>query len=215
MTTTLTEAARMALDALESRCGTEAEERGPNGAITALRSVLSAPADVPALPYPAAEATMQLFADHQGPVEAMQAIPEGAYLYTADQMRAYGAACRAAPVQPVARMHGDGSGRLISEATYAEAARQGGAAWSSVKGYTIKLGVIDSHTAQPAAPAPVAMKDAQIDSINRSTAWPDGSLGMIGDRQWLLLFRHAFRVAERAHGITATPAPTTDTGEQR
>ena len=38
--TNLEQAARMALDALEVRCGTHAEERSPNGAITALRQAL-------------------------------------------------------------------------------------------------------------------------------------------------------------------------------
>lgn len=63
------------------------------------------------------------------------------------------------------------------------------------------------------APADVQpLTDVQIDSINRSTEWPSGSLAMIGDKQWLLLFRHAARAIERAYGI---PAPTTDTGEQQ
>jgi hypothetical protein len=39
--TTLHEAAQKALDALENRCGTHAEERGPDGAITALRTALA------------------------------------------------------------------------------------------------------------------------------------------------------------------------------
>jgi hypothetical protein len=41
--------------------------------------------------------------------------------------------------EPVARMHADGSGRIISQATYDEAQRQGGAPWSSVRGYTTPL----------------------------------------------------------------------------
>jgi hypothetical protein len=53
------------------------------------------------------------------------------------------AALRAALAQqeqePVARMHEDGSGRVISQRTYAEAQRQGGAPWSSVKNYTTPL----------------------------------------------------------------------------
>ena len=36
------EAMQKALDALESRCGTNADERGPDGAITALRAALEA-----------------------------------------------------------------------------------------------------------------------------------------------------------------------------
>ena len=36
------EAMRLALEALEIRCGTNAEERGPSGAITALREALAA-----------------------------------------------------------------------------------------------------------------------------------------------------------------------------
>ena len=72
---------------------------------------------------------------------------------------------------------------------------------------------LKARPAHAQQPAPVALTDAQIDSINRSTEWPAGSLATIGDRQWLLLFRHAARAIERAHGI---PAPTTDTtGEQQ
>lgn len=52
--------------------------------------------ELPALPYAAAEATMDLYADHQGPVEAMQFLPEDTLLFTADQMRAYAAAAVAA-----------------------------------------------------------------------------------------------------------------------
>ena len=37
----LRQAAQQALEALESRCGTNAEERGPAGAITALRAALA------------------------------------------------------------------------------------------------------------------------------------------------------------------------------
>lgn len=41
--------------------------------------------------------------------------------------------------EPVARMHADGSGRIISQATYDEAQRQGGVPWSSVRRYTTPL----------------------------------------------------------------------------
>jgi len=41
--------------------------------------------------------------------------------------------------EPVARMHEDGSGRVINQRSYAEARRDGGASWSSVKNYTIPL----------------------------------------------------------------------------
>jgi hypothetical protein len=44
------------------------------------------------LPEPAAEAVMDLCADHQGPVEAWQYLPADAMLYTANQMRSYAAA---------------------------------------------------------------------------------------------------------------------------
>lgn len=44
------------------------------------------------LPEPAAEAVMDLCADHQGPVEAWQYLPADAMLYTANQMRDYAAA---------------------------------------------------------------------------------------------------------------------------
>jgi hypothetical protein len=44
------------------------------------------------LPEPAAEAVMDLCADHQGPVEACQYLPAYSMLYTADQMRDYAAA---------------------------------------------------------------------------------------------------------------------------
>jgi hypothetical protein len=43
------------------------------------------------LPEPAAEAVMDLCADHQGPVEACQYLPADSMLYTADQMRDYAA----------------------------------------------------------------------------------------------------------------------------
>jgi len=41
--------------------------------------------------------------------------------------------------EPVARMHADGSGRIISQATYDEAQRQGGVPWSNVRRYTTPL----------------------------------------------------------------------------
>ena len=44
--TTLREAAQHALEALELRCGTNAEERGPDGAITALRAALAEPQEM-------------------------------------------------------------------------------------------------------------------------------------------------------------------------
>ena len=37
------EALKLALEALEIRCGTNAEERGPYGAITAIREALAQP----------------------------------------------------------------------------------------------------------------------------------------------------------------------------
>ena len=52
----------------------------------------------PPLPEPAAEAAMDLCADHQGPVEACQYLPADTRLYTADQMHAYGQACADAAV---------------------------------------------------------------------------------------------------------------------
>lgn len=50
--------------------------------------------------------------------------------------------------EPVARMHPDG--RVITESTYAHGAESGGASWSSVKDYTIKL-------VPMAEPAPIDM----------------------------------------------------------
>ena len=41
------EALKLALDALEARCGTNADERGPDGAITALREALAQPEQEP------------------------------------------------------------------------------------------------------------------------------------------------------------------------
>ena len=52
----------------------------------------------PPLPEPAAEAAMDLCADHEGPVEACQYLPDGTRLYTADQMHAYAQACADAAV---------------------------------------------------------------------------------------------------------------------
>lgn len=81
---------------------------------------LSAPADVPALPEPAAHncywngdndsVSWDQWHDASDPMPAKWTAGEEpdevtAY-YTADQMRAYGAACRAAPVQPVAPVIG-------------------------------------------------------------------------------------------------------------
>jgi hypothetical protein len=47
------------------------------------------PEQLPPLPEPAAEAAMNLFADHQGPVEACQYLPADAALFTTDQMHAF------------------------------------------------------------------------------------------------------------------------------
>ena len=41
----------------------------------------------PALPEPAAETVMDLFQDHEGPVAALECLPIGTKLYTADQLR--------------------------------------------------------------------------------------------------------------------------------
>lgn len=43
----------------------------------------------PPLPQPAAQANITLYADHQGTVDAYAYIPEGAPLFTAEQMRQY------------------------------------------------------------------------------------------------------------------------------
>lgn len=55
---------------------------------------------------------------------------------------------------PLARMHPDG--RVIPESTYAQAAADGGASWTSVKGYTIKLGPISTP------PALVGLSESQV-----------------------------------------------------
>ena len=58
--------------------------------------------------------------------------------------------------EPVARMHEDGSGRVISQRTYADAQRDGGASWSSVKNYTTPL---YAHPAEPEPPPEPVHRD--------------------------------------------------------
>ena len=53
------------------------------------------------LPEPAAETVMDLYADHEGPVEAWQYLPADAMLYTANQMRDYAAQEVAAAIERV------------------------------------------------------------------------------------------------------------------
>ena len=59
------------------------------------------------LPEPAAEAVMDLCADHEGPVEAWQYLPADAMLYTANQMRAYATKAVAAQAAELEALRAD------------------------------------------------------------------------------------------------------------
>lgn len=59
----------------------------------------------PAPPEPAAETVMDLFQDHEGPVEALDYLPIGTKLYTADQLRTAIEAAVAAALASQAEKH--------------------------------------------------------------------------------------------------------------
>ena len=64
--------------------------------------------------------------------------------------------------EPVARMHADGSGRIISQATYDEAQRQGGVPWSNVRRYTTPL-----YTTPPRREWQ-SLSEEEIDDLSRT-----------------------------------------------
>ncbi len=161
MSTTLTEAARMALDALESRCGTEAEERGPGGAITALRAALAQQA-------PEAVPVARVLSWTNGSrwrnytLEWLQDVPAGAALYAAPV---------AQPAPAVAQQGGDlererearKAAQIENEAMKDRLARARLDLMRELReqGWTPPA----AHAQQPAQPA--ALTDAQIDEVRR------------------------------------------------
>jgi len=95
--------------------------------------------------------------------------------------------------EPVARMHEDGSGRFISQRTYADAQREGGASWSSVKNYTTPL---YTHPAEPEPPPEPIHEDkirAEFLDIDRHTL-----PGEMTVEDW---FTEGVRFAEKHHEI--------------
>lgn len=87
--------------------------------------------------------------------------------------------------EPVARMHPD-DGRVIPISTYTTGARDGGASWSSVRPYTIKL------YAAPQARSSAPLTHEQRSALLRANEFTDGQ------------YAHRLIVAvERHHGILA------------
>ena len=93
--------------------------------------------------------------------------------------------------RPVARMHPDG--RVIPEATYAQAAADGGASWLAVNGYTIQL-----VPASPPARQPLTEEQIVMDGLMM--------LPSADAQDCATAFIAGVRFAERRHGITAPSA---------
>jgi hypothetical protein len=145
--TDLRTAAQQALEALENGKRVRAGEGGTkyqppleDSAITALRAALAQPeqgpvAWTPAFDYPNHEQhrVWENGEPRSQDVEYWAKNGYGiTYAYTHPPRRE-------TEQEPVARMHEDGSGRVISQRTHADAQREGGASWSSVKNYTTPL----------------------------------------------------------------------------
>lgn len=227
--TTLTEAARMALDALEYHTAQTRPIERTNQAITALRAALSAPADVPALPplpdpydycyeWDGPYGTRKFSAAAHNGNRPNRAV----MLFNDEQMRAFyaqgyaaGAACRAAVDVSTESTHAADVSKSGAETNTSAGDVQPVAAIAL--GALIAAGFVSREKADeaarimapfatpaaaPAAPAPPATVPAEpLNGIRRTMFHDEGAIAQCGHCKRYTLDRNALNPSDRKQPV--------------